>query len=69
MGTVVSLSSGGYRLYTKGASEIILDLSTHEDIDGVAVPLTQERKVDFRIRFSYVKVSVYFNRYRSDSQC
>eukprot|EP01135_Chromosphaera_perkinsii_P003626 Nk52_evm5s250 gene=Nk52_evmTU5s250 len=48
MSVLVKKPDGSFRLYTKGASEIILDLCTTElDANGSAIPLNQAKKDDY----------------------
>lgn len=44
---LVDLNNGTLRLYNKGASEWVLDVSTHVlESDGSRVPLTEQKKSD-----------------------
>ena len=46
MTTVIRLKNGRYRVFVKGASEIILALCTHRQTpEGKAVPLTEQDHV------------------------
>lgn len=47
MVTVIQLPSGTYRMFVKGASEIILDMSTHYvDANGERQPITDDLRKD-----------------------
>jgi hypothetical protein len=58
MSTVVQ-TPNGFRVFVKGASEIILELAAFEEIDGVAVPLTKEKKVSFPLRIHFLSDALW----------